>query len=103
MKYDKLVRDNILEIIRSSGKVCEYRQASGDKEYEDYLRRKLTEEINEFFASPDEREMADILEVLDAVMELYSIDRYVVETEQKMKREFNGAFEKRTILLEVTE
>ena len=66
LDYDKLVRDRIPEIIESSGKRAVTRVA-GDDEYLHYLRRKLSEEVDEYMASEDAEELADILEVVSAL------------------------------------
>ena len=66
MEYDKLVRDRIPEIIARSGGSCETRKVEG-KEYSEYLRRKLDEEVQEFDDGHDPEELADILEVVFAL------------------------------------
>ena len=98
--YNKLVRDNILEIIGDAGKKCTHHTAS-DTEYDQKLREKLFEEIEEFYENPCEEEMADILEVITHIMKLYLIDSYDVETARQAKEHRRGAFEKRIILEEV--
>tara|TARA_R110002020_G_scaffold145983_1_gene320380 strand:- start:502 stop:813 length:312 start_codon:yes stop_codon:yes gene_type:complete len=102
VKYNKLVRDKIIDIVRADGKVPSYRVADDD-EYETYLQEKLVEESNEFFQNPSSIEMADIFEVLDAMIEYYGLDRYIVETDQESKRWGRGGFTKKIILEEVKE
>ena len=63
MKYDKLIRDRIPEIIAQSGKTCLVETLS-DSNYFDYLSRKLVEEAKEFLESRDTEELADLEEVL---------------------------------------
>jgi len=102
MKYNKLVRDKIVDIVRADGKVPNYRIADDD-EFEIYLKEKLLEEAGEFFESPSTLEMADIFEVLGAMIDFYGLDHYVVETEQTNKRWERGGFTKKIILEEVKE
>jgi len=49
---EKLVRDNIPEIMRSKGQEPLYRIAETDNEYIGFLRLKLQEEISELFTPP---------------------------------------------------
>ena len=58
--YNKLVRDNILEIISCNNQKSSYHIAT-DEEYKNKLLEKLQEEISEFIASKNEEELADIL------------------------------------------
>ena len=88
---DKLVRDKIVQIIEASGRTCEYHVVAGD-EYERRLKEKLIEEINEFFEDPCVMEMADILEVLEAMKKFYKLDPYIVSIEQSNKRWEKGGF-----------
>lgn len=46
-EYNKLVRDNIPEMIVADGKTCKYRQAN-ETERLDYLKAKVQEELDEF-------------------------------------------------------
>lgn len=74
MKYDKLVRDKIPEIIKSSGATSITHIAS-DEEYQQKLKAKLQEEMNEFLEDSNKEELADILEVIYAFCDLYNSDR----------------------------
>ena len=101
-KYNKLVRDCIPEIIESTGKTCETEILSD----EDYLRMvdaKLDEELAEYHQDQNIEELADLLEVIRAaaVARGYTLeDLERVRAEKAAKR---GAFEKKILLLEVTE
>tara|TARA_Y100000034_G_scaffold136332_1_gene212249 strand:+ start:2819 stop:3130 length:312 start_codon:yes stop_codon:yes gene_type:complete len=102
MKYNKLVRDKIPTIIRKSGKKFSMHTAV-DKEYQQKLWEKLKEEVEEFKFVPCEEEMADILEVLEAITVFYELDPYDVETARQIKAGSRGSFKDRIILEEVIE
>tara|TARA_R110002020_G_scaffold65196_2_gene172288 strand:+ start:935 stop:1246 length:312 start_codon:yes stop_codon:yes gene_type:complete len=102
MIYNKLVRDKIPEILNRMGKKHKCHTASHD-EYEQKLWEKLNEEVGEFKQMPCDEEMADILEVLGAIVEHYNLDPYEVETAQQAKAGARGSFRERTILEEVVE
>lgn len=95
MKYNKLVRDKIPEILDKKGVPYEMRVA-GNEEYKEELIKKLEEEIGEFKEAGSVEELADILEVVDALKNLPEYAS-VIEV-QKVKREEKGAFEKRLIV-----
>ena len=97
---NKLVRDRIPEIIEESGKKAVIYIAD-DKEYLEKLYDKLIEEIEEFKKNPSPEELADILEVCDAIREYFKIDANEVEYIKKKKFEERGGFYKRIILKEV--
>ncbi len=65
--YNKLVRDNIPEIISNSGKIRRVRNLN-QEEYIVKLNEKLLEECNEWIESSEPSEIADILEVIDSIM-----------------------------------
>ena len=98
MKYDKLVRDKIPQIIVSKGKNCKFRLAAKDEEYEKYLLLKLQEEVDEFKEDPCSEELADIKEVLDAIEEHYCLNSINFQEEKYNEK---GGFRKRFILEEV--
>ena len=64
--YNKLVRDKIPEIIKADGKECKTRILSKD-EYIAALETKLNEEVAEYQEDKNLEEMADVLEVLQAI------------------------------------
>ncbi|QLG60653.1 nucleoside triphosphate pyrophosphohydrolase [Halorarum salinum] len=73
-EYDKLIRDRIPEVIESNGETAVTRRVEGE-EYGDYLAEKLVEEASEFReAREDEgedadRELADVLEVVETLLD----------------------------------
>lgn len=97
MKYDKLVRDNIPEIIRSKGTEPIIHVAT-EEEYRQKLKEKLLEEVNKFNEAESPEEMADVLEVIDAIMEFKGYKKEDVEAIKNKKAEERGGFRKRIIL-----
>ncbi|NLY66247.1 MAG: nucleoside triphosphate pyrophosphohydrolase [Tissierellia bacterium] len=98
--YKKLVRDNIPEIIRESGKECII-ETMEDKEYERELNNKLLEEVEEYIESESVEEIADILEVIYAILEFKNIPVKEVEEIRLRKRKERGGFERKIKLIKV--
>lgn len=71
--YNKLVRDKIPDIITSKGDIATTRILSED-EYMACLRQKLCEEVNEFLKDETIEELADIYEVILAILEQKGVD-----------------------------
>ena len=65
MKYNKLVRDRIPEIIEASGKICATEILS-DEAYLRMVDAKLDEELAEYHSDQTIEELADLLEVIYA-------------------------------------
>ena len=102
MKYNKLVRDRIPEIIESSGKTCVTRILS-DKEYLEMIDAKLDEELAEYHQDQNIEELADLLEVIYAATAAsgYTIEQLEQIRAEKAKK--RGGFQEKILLLEVTE
>ncbi len=96
-RYDKLIRDKIPEIIEADGKYCKIRVLSED-EFQQCLRAKLLEEVNEFMEFPCIEEIADIMEVLDSLSKCLGSNLATVEKKRKQKHEERGGFEKKLFL-----
>jgi len=101
-KYDKLVRDRILKILKINGKRFKYHIADTE-EYHLKLYEKLQEEILEFKENPCVEEMADIVEVIVALAKFNNIDIKKVEYKRQDKRFERGAFDNKIILEEADE
>lgn len=99
-KYHKLVGDRIPEIIESDGKQCVCEVLSSE-EYLALLDEKLQEELNEYEESKSLEELADLLEVLYAVVKARGWSVEELEQVRKEKAKQRGGFEKRTFLREV--
>ena len=70
--YNKLVRDKIPEITAGDGKISIVRIMAND-EYLSSLNQKLAEELNEYLESGDIEELADIEEVMMAILDLKGV------------------------------
>ena len=102
IKYDKLIRDKIPEIIEQSGKKCIVEVMDNDT-YIEYLEQKLNEELAEYQQDKSIEELADLLEVIYAVVAArgYSVEE--LERIRLEKAEKRGAFEKKLLLKSVSE
>ncbi len=98
VKYNKLIRDNIIQIIESKAKQAKFRIANDD-EYLLYLILKLKEEMIEFEEENSIEELADIIEVIEALKKTPKYSN--VEKVRKEKKIKNGAFDKKIILEEI--
>ena len=100
MKYNKLIRDKIPEIIKRNGEIP-VTHITNDEEYWEKLKEKLSEEVQEFLKESTEEELVDILEVVDAICEFKEINKENLENLRKKKSEKRGGFKDRIILNEV--
>lgn len=99
--YNKLVRDRIPEIIQREGRTCGTDTLS-DEAFDQALREKLVEEAQEVAAATPDKlimELADLYEVIDALLELHHIEAGAVIAEQQRRSEERGSFKKRIRLL----
>jgi predicted house-cleaning noncanonical NTP pyrophosphatase (MazG superfamily) len=93
--YNKLVRDKIPEILDKKGIQYEKRTASVE-EYKTKLIKKLEEEGKEFGEAGDPEELADVIEVIEALKNLPEYEG--IEELRLKKQKERGGFEKRIIL-----
>jgi predicted house-cleaning noncanonical NTP pyrophosphatase (MazG superfamily) len=94
-KYNKLVRDKIPKYLDSKRISYEKRIAS-EEEYREELIKKLKEETEEFFEEKKAEELANILEVIEALKKFPEFAK--VEEIRKRKLKEKGSFEERIIL-----
>ena len=100
--YHKLVRDRIPEIIEASGKTFTWETLS-DEAYLQLLDEKLNEELAEYQESKSLEELADLLEVMGAVVAARGWTWDELTTLRKEKRRRRGGFSKKILLKEVSE
>ncbi|EGJ47652.1 hypothetical protein HMPREF0866_00598 [Ruminococcaceae bacterium D16] len=102
ISFCKLVRDRIPEIIEADGKICNCETLS-DKDYIVLLDQKLNEELAEYQESKSLEELADLLEVIQAVVKARGWTLEDLEHVRADKAAKRGGFEKKILLKEVLE
>ena len=104
--YDKLVRDNIPEIIKENNGIPYIRKLN-DSEYWEHLLKKDSEELEEVrnASSSEEikKELADKVELIRAMAEFNGFAFQDVINEADSKKAKRGGFEKRILLEKVIE
>ena len=104
--YNKLVRDNIPEIIEKNGGKPFFRELN-EREYWEYLLKKDEEELQEvkeaFSREERKEELADKLELLIAMASYNGFSLQDIINEANIKKSKNGGFEKRLLLEKVIE
>ncbi len=101
-KYNKLVRDKIPDIIKADGGECRFHVAKKD-EFAKLLNAKLHEEVLELQEKPCADEIADVLEVVEALARMNHIHLDEIKAAKKKKREERGGFHLMFVLDEATE
>ncbi len=98
MSYNKLVRDKIPEIIeRNEGRSCKTRILD-DEEYLFELNKKIQEELAEYLESGEIEELADLEEVLRAILDSKGVSYEEFERIRLEKVNKRGAFKDRIYL-----
>lgn len=103
-KFSKLVRDKIVEGIISVGNKPNWKILS-DSEYIQCLKDKIVEESQEVPRTTNQeeivKELADIQEIIDNLLEALNISREKFLEIQMAKNEKNGSFKKRHYIEDV--
>jgi predicted house-cleaning noncanonical NTP pyrophosphatase (MazG superfamily) len=104
--YNKLVRDRIPEIISQTGKNYSTRILD-QSEYVKELKKKSLEELEEYMNANNNdealKELADLLEVIHALVENHGVSIEKVEELRRQKAEKHGGFKEKFYLIEVEE
>lgn len=99
--FNKLVRDNIPDIIKNNNEVAVTRTLN-EEEYRVSLYKKLFEECNEVRKSKNRsetlEELADVLEIVKSIAELEGKELNDVASIANQKRLNRGGFRKRIFL-----
>lgn len=99
MRYDKLVRDRVPDIIMAKGESCTTHIAD-EAEYETQLFEKLREETEELVRDRSIGEIADVLEMIDAIAALKKFSQEEIDAVKQKKLEERGGFSGRIVLEE---
>lgn len=94
---EKLVRDNIINIILSSWRNPSYRQVFWQEKL-DFMLLKLIEESKELQKDKNIEEFADVLEVIDALKKEFWFTDDEIEKTRKQKYDKNWWFDRGYIL-----
>ena len=101
--YNKLVRDKIPDIIDSKpNQKCKTKILTNE-EYLFELNKKLQEEVKEYLESEEVEELADIEEVLRAILDAKNVSFEQFESTRLSKIEKRGAFKNKIYLESVDE
>lgn len=100
--YNKLVRDKIPQRLDKKVKAYKTREINGE-EYIRELNNKLQEEVKEYLESGTTEELADIEEVLRAILDSKGISLADFEKVRQEKENDRGAFKQRIFLEYVEE
>ena len=102
-EFNKLVRDKVPDVIRQRGECITTATLQGEPLIR-ALSEKLVEESYELLDAKDLNsivaELADVQEVMDALMREHGLSKGVVEKEQTRKRKHRGGFTKGIVLVE---
>ncbi len=103
--YNKLVRDNIPNIIKGNGGEP-YTRILNDQEYKEELEKKLNEEYQEVLSATGKdrvEELADMLEIISslAALENSSLEEVIKVAQEKAQK--RGAFKDKIYLEKVIE
>lgn len=103
-EYPKLVRDKIPEIVnKNEGVEVKSRILTDDVEFARYLAKKIIEEsteLNDAISNGNiDEELADIFELIDNILILIGKTKEDIVNIQAEKRQRNGGFTKRILML----
>ena len=101
MKYNKLVRDKIPEIISRQGDRPVTHILDTKLYKQELIKSKLQEEIAEFSDSDRVEELVDVLEVAYALAKEKGVSQYQLEEMRQQKRSNRGGFDQRVFLEEI--
>jgi len=101
-RYNKLIRDRILEIIKEAGE-NPYWRVLNKKEYLKEIKKKIVEEAKELTKVKNKEkiinEIVDIQELIDALSLELGLTKSQIKKQQKEKNKKRGGFKKRLFLI----
>jgi len=101
-KYNKLIRDRILEIIKEAGEKP-YWRVLNKKEYLKEIKKKVFEEAEELIRAKNKKEVideiVDIQELIDVLTSKIGSTKSQIQKQQKIKNKKRGGFKKQLFLI----
>ena len=101
-KYNKLIRDRILEIIEAVGEKS-YSRVLNKKEYLKEIKKKTLEEAKELTRARSKKEVineiVDIQELIDVLISELGLTKSKIQKQQRIKNKKRGGFKKRLFLI----
>jgi predicted house-cleaning noncanonical NTP pyrophosphatase (MazG superfamily) len=101
-RYNKLIRDKILEIIDKDGEIP-FWKILNKREFLKELKRKILEEAKELIKAKGKKEIlneiVDIQELLDNLILELNFKKSEIKKAQKIKNKKRGGFKKRLFLI----
>jgi len=104
-EYPKLIRDRIPELVRQKGVEPSIRKANSNDEYAAFVLKKVAEEAQELSKAETEsnliEEIADVYEIIDALIKAKQLSPEEIAAVKKEKRQKRGGFDDQLIMLEL--
>ena len=100
-EYNKLIRDKIPEIIANDNNKKAITKVLTDEEYKIELDKKLQEELKEYLEGDNVEELADLTEVIYAILDYKKTSIEEFEKIRLNKVEKRGAFKQKLFLEKV--
>lgn len=101
-RYNKLIRDKILEIIREAGEKP-YWRVLNKKEYLVETKKKILEEAKELIQAEKKEdivnEIVDIQELIDVLIFELKLKKSEIKKQQRIKNKKRGGFKKKLFLI----
>ena len=101
-KYNKLIRDRILEIIKADEKKPYFRILN-KKEYLKEIKKKIIEEARELAKAKNKKEIineiVDVQELIDVLISELGLTKLKIQKQQKVKNKKRGGFKKKLFLI----
>ena len=102
IKYNKLIRDRILEIIKEAGEKP-FSRVLNKKEYLKEIKKKISEEAEELIKAKSKKEVineiVDIQELIDVIISELRLTKSQIKKQQKIKNKKRGGFKKGLFLI----
>ena len=95
-RFDKLVRDKIVEHQLKSGARPKYRRLDKN-DHKEELIKKIIEEAREVLSASEKSlasEIADVQQAVDDLIEQFNLTEEDIKASKELKRQKNGAFKK---------